>query len=372
MPGKSPLKIFLSGDVMTGRGIDQILTHPADPQIYESYIKDARDYVVLAEDINGKIPRFIQGDYLWNDALKELERRQPDLSLINLETSLTSNGTPCINKGIQYRMHPKNIDALTAAKIKVCSLANNHILDWGVRGLCETLETLNKEKIYHAGAGQTIQQAQLPALLSIPKTAGKILIFSMGIGSSGIPTDWGATATHAGVWLLDDLSTETVEQIKKTIEFYKQPGDFCIISIHWGGNWVDQIPLKHQVFAHELIDTIDINLIHGHSSHHPIGIELYKNIPIFYGCGDLINDYEGITNHKGFNSNLALMYFLEFDSQDLLFKQLELVAFERKKFKLNYANAEDCQWLLETLQKQSRPFNTNFKLEKNVIQLLPG
>lgn len=75
MPGKSQLKIFLSGDVMTGRGIDQILTHPAEPQIYESYIKDARDYVLLAERINGTIPRFIQGEYLWNDALKELNRR---------------------------------------------------------------------------------------------------------------------------------------------------------------------------------------------------------------------------------------------------------------------------------------------------------
>ncbi|MFT4060326.1 MAG: CapA family protein [Legionella sp.] len=98
MPEKSQLRIFLGGDVMTGRGIDQILSHPAEPQIYESYMQDARDYVVLAEHINGKIPRFIQGDYLWNDALKELDHRQPDVSLINLETSVTSDGTPCINK----------------------------------------------------------------------------------------------------------------------------------------------------------------------------------------------------------------------------------------------------------------------------------
>ncbi|KTD57123.1 capsule biosynthesis protein [Legionella sainthelensi] len=97
MPERSQLKIFLSGDVMTGRGIDQILKHPAEPQIYESYIQDARDYVLLAERINGKIPRFNHGDYLWSDALKELNRRQPDVSLINLETSVTSDGHPCIN-----------------------------------------------------------------------------------------------------------------------------------------------------------------------------------------------------------------------------------------------------------------------------------
>ncbi len=369
MPEKSQLKIFLSGDVMTGRGIDQILTHPAEPQIYESYIQDARDYVLLAERINGKIPRFNHGDYLWSDALKELNRRQPDVSLINLETSVTSDGSPCINKGIQYRMHPKNIDALTAARINACSLANNHILDWGINGFCEMLATLNKEGIAHAGAGQNIYQAQEPAILSIPKISGRILIFSMGTCSSGIPKDWGATATQPGIWLLNDLSTETIKQIKKTIEFYQQPRDFCIISIHWGGNWIEQIPLQHQSFAHELIDTVGVNLIHGHSSHHPIGIELYKNTPILYGCGDLINDYEGITNYKEFNSNLSLMYFLEFDTTELRLKQLELIPFERKKFKLIYANDEDCLWLLNALQKQSTPFDTHFKLRNNVIYL---
>ena len=150
---------------------------------------------------------------------------------------------------------------------------------------------------------------------------------------------------------------------------HKQPGDFCIISIHWGGNWVDQIPLQHQTFAHELIDKTGVNLIHGHSSHHPIRIELYKDTPILYGCGDLINDYEGITNYKEFNSNLSLMYFLEFDIPDLKFKQFELIPFERKKFKLNYANEVDCHWLWNALQKHSTPLNTHFKLRKNVIYL---
>lgn len=367
MPVKSRIKIFLGGDVMTGRGIDQILIHPAEPQIYESYIQDARDYVLLAERINGKIPRFKRGDYLWSDALKELNRRQPDVSLVNLETSVTRDGSPCINKGIQYRMHPENIDAVTAAGINACSLANNHILDLGISGFHETLETLNKQSIAHAGAGHNIHQAQEPAILFIPGMPGRVLIFSMGTSSSGIPKDWGASATQSGVWLLNDLGTETLKQVKKTIESYRQPEDFCIISIHWGENWVEQIPLQHQAFAHNLIDSTGVNLIHGHSSHHPIGIELYKDTPIFYGCGDLINDYEGITSHKEFNSNLCLMYFLEFDTAILKLQQLELIPLERKKFKLNYANDKDCQWLLKALQKQSAPFDTHFKLRNNVI-----
>lgn len=66
-----------------------------------------------------------------------------------LEISVTNGDTPCINKGIQYRIHPDTIDTLTAAKIDVCALANNHILDWGgVKGLYESLETLHKANIY--------------------------------------------------------------------------------------------------------------------------------------------------------------------------------------------------------------------------------
>ncbi|CEG56941.1 hypothetical protein [Legionella fallonii] len=58
------LKIFLCGDVMIGRGIDQILSHPVEPQIYESYVKDARDYVSLAEEVNESTPRWCDGKYI--------------------------------------------------------------------------------------------------------------------------------------------------------------------------------------------------------------------------------------------------------------------------------------------------------------------
>jgi poly-gamma-glutamate synthesis protein (capsule biosynthesis protein) len=50
-------RLFLCGDVMTGRGIDQILPHPCDPLLHESYVKSARDYIRLAEQVNGRIPK---------------------------------------------------------------------------------------------------------------------------------------------------------------------------------------------------------------------------------------------------------------------------------------------------------------------------
>ena len=87
------LRLFLCGDVMTGRGIDQVLPHPVDPVLYESCIGDAREYVDLAERANGPIPRPVRFDYIWGDALDELQRVGVDLKIVNLETTITSTDT---------------------------------------------------------------------------------------------------------------------------------------------------------------------------------------------------------------------------------------------------------------------------------------
>src|SRR5438874_7861304 len=115
-----PLGLFLCGDVMTGRGIDQVLPHPGNPVLYESWVRDARDYVRLAEAANGPIPKPVAFDYIWGDALQELERTGTDLRIINLETSITRREAPWPGKGIHYRMHPENIGCLTAARINCC------------------------------------------------------------------------------------------------------------------------------------------------------------------------------------------------------------------------------------------------------------
>jgi hypothetical protein len=46
------ITMFMCGDVMTGRGIDQVLSYPSDPLIHEPYMKSARGYVELAEKVN--------------------------------------------------------------------------------------------------------------------------------------------------------------------------------------------------------------------------------------------------------------------------------------------------------------------------------
>ena len=147
------LSLFLSGDVMLGRGIDQILRHPSQPQLYEPHADSALAYVHLAEEANGPIPRQVDPGYVWGDALAVLHDRKPAARIINLETAITRSSKPW-PKGINYRMHPANVDCLTAAQIDCCVLANNHVLDWGQDGLLETLATLRSTGIRTVGAGQ--------------------------------------------------------------------------------------------------------------------------------------------------------------------------------------------------------------------------
>jgi poly-gamma-glutamate capsule biosynthesis protein CapA/YwtB (metallophosphatase superfamily) len=86
-PGE--IRLLLAGDVMTGRGIDQVLRHPGDPTLHEDCVRDARDYVRLAEAVNGPIAAPLPAAALWGDALAVMDRAAPDLRIVNLETAIT-------------------------------------------------------------------------------------------------------------------------------------------------------------------------------------------------------------------------------------------------------------------------------------------
>jgi poly-gamma-glutamate synthesis protein (capsule biosynthesis protein) len=120
MKKNDTITLFLCGDVMVGRGIDQVLRHPSGPELYELYIRDARRYVELAERINGPLKKAVAPAYIWGDALAVLTTTRPDLRIINLETSVTTSDEYW-PKGINYRMHPQNSNVLTAAGIDSAS-----------------------------------------------------------------------------------------------------------------------------------------------------------------------------------------------------------------------------------------------------------
>ena len=354
------ITLFLCGDVMTGRGIDQVLPHPGDPDLYEPYVKSALRYVELAEKANGPIPKPVAPAYIWGDALAELERVRPDARIVNLETSITES-TEWQPKGINYRMHPGNIGCLTAAGIDCCALANNHVLDWGYGGLADTLDGLHRAGIGTAGAGRNRAEASRPAIIDLG-AKGRVLVYAFGVATSGIPPQWAASEDGPGVDLLPDLSPRTAAAVARRVGAARRPADVVVASIHWGENWGYEIPRAQSQFARRLIDEAGADIVHGHSSHHPKAIEVYKGRPILYGCGDFLNDYEGIAGYEAFRDDLVLMYFATIDPASGSLRRLAMTPLQIRNFRLNRPGPDDVRWLHAAMSREAERFGGRLQL----------
>ncbi len=354
-PRSDLITLFLCGDVMTGRGIDQVLPHPSDPRLHESWVKNAGRYVDLAQSANGPFPTRVTFDYPWGDALEELEKVKPDVSVVNLETAITDSDDYWPSKGIHYRMHPGNVPCITAAGIDCCVLANNHVLDWGYAGLADTLASLDDAGVGYAGAGRSVGEAEAPAVIEVPRKS-RVLVFAYASPTAGVPRQWAARDDRSGVSYLPNLSRRTVRRIAAQVNEAKQPEDIVVVSIHWGGNWGYDVPDSQRTFAHGLIDEAEADVIHGHSSHHPMGIEVYRDKPILYGCGDFLNDYEGIGGREEYRGDLTLMYLVTVEPATGQLVRLEMVPFRIRQFRLNHAATEEARWLAARMNRECEKF----------------
>ena len=350
------MKIFLCGDVMTGRGIDQALPHPCSPILHEGYVHSAVDYLRLAERANGPVPRPADFAYVWGACLDEWLSARPHARIVNLETSITRSDA-FEPKGINYRMSPENAPCLTAAGLDCCVLANNHVLDWGRAGLIDTLDALERLRIKTAGAGRNLAEAKAPAIFEIPGE-GRLIVLALASETSGVPRHWAADAGRAGVNLLSSLSEATVGSIVDELAEIRRPRDVVVVSIHWGPNWGYQAPTDQRRFAHALIEEAGVSIVHGHSSHHAKAIEVYKDRLILYGCGDFLNDYEGIAGFEEFRGDLSLMYFADVDAADGRLRALDMTPLQIRRFQLSHPSREDVDWLRQTLDRESAPFET--------------
>lgn len=343
--------------------MDQIFSSSTSPELYEDYVKDARDYIKLAEERNGPIPRHVSPDYIWGEALRIWKDEAPDFKIINLETAVTRRDTPLIGKGINYRMHPDNLEILQAPGIDFVCLANNHILDWKRAGLLETISSLDKLSIQHSGAGANLTEAKAPTIFQLKE--GRVLVFSLCLETSGVPWDWKAGEEKEGVWLIQSTGKSGQDEVSEVIRSFKEEDDVVILSIHWGGNWGYDISDSQKDFAHNLIDEGLVDIIHGHSSHHPKGFEVYKGHPIFYGCGDFINDYEGIRSFPEFHSDLTLMYFVEFVPRPFLLKSMTMYPLKMKNFRLVNTSRYEAKWIYDVLKNSGLPESDELLLEEN-------
>ena len=261
----------------------------------------------------------------------------PAARIVNLENAVTSRGTPWAGKVIHYRLHPANVGVLQVPALDCCVLANNHVLDWGHSGLQDTLNTLDGADILVAGAGKDECAAQAPAAIPVGNDL-RVLVFGMASPTSGVPAAWRADSDRSGVNLIGNDIGRTVRSVVDRVG-RKGPRDIVVVSIHWGGNWGYRVSSAHRRFAHALIDRGVVDILHGHSSHHPRGIEVYRGRLVLYGCGDFINDYEGIRGNEQYRDDLRIMYLPDLEPSTGRLLALEMAVFQSHRFRLRTASA---------------------------------
>ncbi|MEV6313927.1 CapA family protein [Streptomyces sp. NPDC051776] len=348
---EDPVTLSLCGDVMLGRGVDAILPCPGDPGLREPYIRDARAYVALAEAASGQVPHPADFAWPWGEALRVLDETAPDVRVVNLETSITQSDDFAPGKEVHYRLNPANLPCLAAVRPDVCVLANNHVLDFGEAGLEETLDALAGAGLRAVGAGRNADEADRPAVVDLGG-GRRVLVFSFGMPSSGIPRRWAATADRPGVGFVPGPSYACAAEVTDRIRQIKRPGDVVVVSVHWGPNWGYDVSRDEVVFAHALIDG-GVDIVHGHSSHHPRPVELYRDKLVLYGCGDFIDDYEGITGHEEFRDDLRLLWFVTVDPDSGRLTGARIVPLQAHRMRLRPAARQDCAWLCDLLDRMS-------------------
>ena len=352
-------KLNFVGDVMLGRLIDQL---------FPTHVDEPEDASHAAHFVRSR-PQLKNYDHCtpWGTTLSLF--MSSDLNLINLETSVTTASKKWPSKVFNYRMHPNNIAALKEVRIDYASCANNHTLDFCEEGLVDTVRTLKKEGIAFAGAGESRDEATRPAVLQLPSqrkfkgeqvveandSSHEVLIYS----ASDHPQEWGSISSFH----LIDYSLSTRKRLKQLLNQLNAPSPALkIFSVHWGPNYSWRPSPNIRSLAHFLVDECGVDIIHGHSSHHIQGVEVYKKSLIIYGCGDFVDDYAVDEEYRN-NMSAVWRVHVKEDGMKLKPKKLEVFPTAIRGFQAHRLDVgeKDHDWVCEKVRKLSSYFDTSFE-----------
>ncbi len=203
-----------------------------------------------------------------------------DLTIANLETSLTTRGELWPDKEYNFRSHPDNVQAMIDGGIDVVSLANNHTLDYGYEGFVDTLGHLDKHGLKRVGGGKNKEDATRAIIVEKEGIKIGVLAFSRVIPH----VDWYALNKRPGLVGAYDVH---VPDVIRTIEDLKKEVDLVVVSIHWGQEYAEYPRDKEMDLGRKLVD-YGADIVMGHHPHVLQGIEIYKDRPIFYSLGNFI------------------------------------------------------------------------------------
>lgn len=198
----------------------------------------------------------------------------------------------------------------------------------------------------------------------------RLLVFSWATLDSGVLPDWRATPERPGVAVLTDLGEAGAQQVADAVARHRRAGDRVVLSVHWGGNWGLAVSQAQLCLAHQWIDWGVADVVHGHSSHHPRPIEVYRGRLILYGCGDLINDYEGIRPEGPWDASAVCLYFARLSAASGILQQLEIVPMRLRRFQLTPADPAAKEHLRQLFNAEQAPWSSRVQVRDDGQWLL--
>ncbi|KAJ6139481.1 hypothetical protein N7471_005967 [Penicillium samsonianum] len=360
MSNPKAFTLTFTGDVMLGRLLDQLMpehvTNQHDERIATTFIKA---HPTLLE----------KGNYTpsspWGTALPLLQ--SSTLACINLETAVTTAPIPWPNKVFNYRMHPANLGPiLHAGGIDYASLANNHTLDFDTEGLTETVQTLQAANVAYAGAGETADDARKPAVLHLPRASepvdeGQQHRYAVHIYSaSDHPRVW---ASVPGFNLFDYTRDTRARLREMLVDSEESKPALKVFSVHWGPNYAWQPDGKITSLAHFLIDECGVDIVHGHSSHHIQGVEVYHGKLVIYGCGDFVDDYALDEEYRNDLGALWRVVVREKSGGGLGLERLEIFPTRVERFRAMLLDSRDADhvWVRQRIRELSGELGTTVR-----------
>jgi len=314
------------GDVMLGRGVDrqQVRRPPAA---------------------------------VWGDVHERL--RGFDGLFGNLECCLSTRGTAWTRtrRAFHFRANPDwAVPALRAAAFDWLCLANNHVLDYEVVALRDTLDALSGADIPHAGAGETAAAAWAPSLVRVGDLEVAV------VACTDNTPEYAADADSPGVaWTgmgLDEAADRA--PVRGAIErARREDPDLLVASLHWGPNMVAEPDEGYVEFGHWLCEA-GVDLVHGHSAHNFQGVEVHGDSLVLHDTGDLVDDYavdRTLRNDRGF------VFEVRLDAGGGL-RELRLHPIRIHDYAAHEATGSAAAWCRERMRERSRLFGTAEALER--------
>jgi poly-gamma-glutamate synthesis protein (capsule biosynthesis protein) len=215
-------------------------------------------------------------DYPWRETGRLL--RYSDLTIANLECSVSERGDPIPDKEYTFRAAPGSVQGAVNAGVDIFTLANNHVLDYGVDAFLDTMEILRQNNLRYVGAGAGEDEALRPVLLE----RGGFKIAVLGFTRVVPRTDWIAGKNRPGL-----ASGYNEKLVLENVRWAAGQSDIIIVCVHWGQELVDYPGRAEINLAHRLVDA-GADVVVGCHPHVLQGVEIYRDKLIAYSLGNFI------------------------------------------------------------------------------------